>query len=180
MNKNVSLKIFFYLALYYGFFQFFPTEIPFHIGKSVRRFFLKSVFREYGTHSTVGYRVFIGLGYDISIGSYSWIGSKVKIFGIGGGGKVKIGNNVIISPEVTIITTEHNYENPEIPIFSQAMKKSAVVIEDNAYIGYHVIILPGVTIGKGAIVGAGAVVTRDVPEYTVEGGVPARVIKKRL
>jgi maltose O-acetyltransferase len=127
----------------------------------------------------MGYRAYIGLGYDISLGAHSWVGQKVKIYGIGGGGKLIIGDNVLMAPEVAIITTQHIIDDPEIPIVDQGEEASTVIIEDNAYIGYRVIIMPGVTIGKGAIVGAGAVVTHDIPSYSIAGGVPARIIKMR-
>ncbi|MFA5347787.1 MAG: acyltransferase [Methanoregula sp.] len=129
--------------------------------------------------SNMGYRAYIGLGYDISLGSNSWVGPNVKIYGIGGGGKLIIGDNVLIAPEVVELTTQHMYADPEIPIFSQGTEASTVIIEDMAYIGYRVIIMAGITIGKGAIVGAGAVVTKDVPPYSVAGGVPAKNIKMR-
>ena len=177
--RKISIKNFFYLVLYYGLGQFLPYEIPFNIGKRVRRFISKSIFRQCGTISSMGYRAYIGLGYDISMGSYSMIGSKAIIWGIGGGGKLIIGDYVLMAPEVTIMTTKHIYADTEIPISYQGAEHSTVIIEDNAWIGYRAIIMPGVTIGKGAIVGAGAVVTKDVPPYSIVGGVPARIIKMR-
>jgi maltose O-acetyltransferase len=179
LMSKISIKDFFYLALYYCFGQFLPSEIPFHIGNKARRFILKSVFKEFGIFSNMGYRAYIGLGYDISLGSNSWVGPYVKIYGIGAGGKLIIGDNVLIAPEVVILTTQHIYADPEIPIFSQGTEASTVVIEDMVYIGYRVIIMPGITIGKGAIVGAGAVVTKDVPPYDIVGGVPAKNIRMR-
>ena len=79
-----------------------------------------------------------------------------------------------IAGETSIFTWEHD---PESSIFG--VKNGPVRIEDYAYIGYRVTILPGVTIKKGAIVAAGAVVTKDVPEYTMVGGVPAKFIRNR-
>jgi len=85
-----------------------------------------------------------------------------------------IGNNVNLSNEVMIWTLHHDYNSPD---FAQVGKQ--VVIEDYAWICSRAIILPGVTIGKGAVVAAGAVVSRDVEPYTVVGGVPAKAIAKR-
>jgi acetyltransferase-like isoleucine patch superfamily enzyme len=85
-----------------------------------------------------------------------------------------IGNNVSIAGEVRIYTMQHDIDSPD---FEEA--GAPVVIEDYAVIGTRVIILPGVKIGKGAVVASGAVVTKDVAPYTVVGGVPAVFIKDR-
>jgi len=87
---------------------------------------------------------------------------------------LKIGNNVSIAGEVRIYTMEHDIDDPDFREIG-----GPVVIEDYTVIGTRVIILPGVRIGKGAVVASGAVVTKDVPEYTVVGGVPAEFIKER-
>lgn len=87
---------------------------------------------------------------------------------------LKIGNNVSIAGEVRIYTMEHDVDDPNF-----AETGAPVTIEDYAVIGTRVTILPGVTVGKGAVVASGAVVTKDVPPYTVVGGVPAKYIKDR-
>lgn len=87
---------------------------------------------------------------------------------------LKIGNNVSIAGEVCIFTMEHDIDSPD---FSE--KGEPVVIEDYVAIGTRVMILPGVRIGKGAVIASGAVVTKDVAPYAVAGGVPARFIKER-
>ena len=79
-----------------------------------------------------------------------------------------------------IITVNHNTERIDIPMREQgSLPPQKVTICDDVWIGARVIILPGVTIGKGSIIAAGAVVTKNVPEYAVVGGVPAKVIKYR-
>jgi maltose O-acetyltransferase len=85
-----------------------------------------------------------------------------------------IGNNVSIAGEVRIYTMEHDVDSPDF-----AETGAAVVIEDYVVIGSRVTILPGVHIGKGAVVASGAVVTKDVPSFTVVGGVPAVFIRNR-
>jgi maltose O-acetyltransferase len=89
-------------------------------------------------------------------------------------GPLSIGKNVSISPEAAIITTQHPYDEPGLPLESRA-----VVVEDNVFIGMRAMILPGTTIGRGAVVAAGSVVTRDVEPLAVVAGVPARPIAKR-
>lgn len=87
---------------------------------------------------------------------------------------ITIGNNVSLSMGVWIWTMEHDPQDS----YYQA-KGGPVVIEDYAWISCRVVILPGVTIGQGAVVAAGAVVTKDVPPYEIVGGVPAKVIGER-
>ncbi len=87
---------------------------------------------------------------------------------------ISIGSCVNIANEVFIYTMEHDIDDPFF-----AATGGSVVIEDYAYIGPRVTILPGVRIGYGAVVGAGAVVTKDVPPYMFVGGVPAKVIRER-
>jgi acetyltransferase-like isoleucine patch superfamily enzyme len=89
-------------------------------------------------------------------------------------GPVRIGDNVSVSPEVAIITTQHRMDDPAF-----AVESRPVVIEDHAWIGMRAVIMPGVTVGRGAVVATGAVVTRDVPPLAVVGGVPARQIGTR-
>jgi maltose O-acetyltransferase len=88
--------------------------------------------------------------------------------------QIKTGADVSIGPETTILTLGHDPQSPEF-----ADKGGDVIIGDKVWIAYRAIILPGVTIGEGAVVGAGAVVTKDVEPYTIVAGNPAKVIKKR-
>ncbi len=90
------------------------------------------------------------------------------------GGIISIGNFVDIAPEVNIWTLEHNLQDPDF-----ASSGADVVIHDYAWIANRVVILPGVTIGKGVVVAAGAVVTKTVPDWAIVGGVPARIIGQR-
>ncbi len=112
----------------------------------------------------------------LQIGEGSWIGQQCFIHAAG---NISIGRAVGIGPGVKIITSHHNDDHEDLPVLHQELKFKAVVIEDGADLGVGSIILPGVTIGKGAIVGAGAVVTVDVPAYAVVAGVPAKVIRMR-
>jgi len=92
--------------------------------------------------------------------------------------KVVIGNDVLLGPNVYMTVSNHNYDNPQMKIADQGHTFKSIQICDGAWIGYGVIILPGVTIGHHAVVAAGAVVTKDVPDFTVAAGIPAKVIKK--
>lgn len=110
----------------------------------------------------------------ISIGSGSGLGVNCSVHG-----PLKIGNNVMMGPNVTILTHTHNIERTDIPMGQQGMRVAEVVIRNDVWIGMRVIIMPGVKVGDGAVIGAGAVVTKDVPAFTVVGGVPAKIIKYR-
>jgi maltose O-acetyltransferase len=89
-------------------------------------------------------------------------------------GSLRIGDNVSISPEVAILTTQHALDTPGFP-----PENGAVVIEDHVWIGMRAIILPGTTIGRGAVVAAGAVARGEIPPLTVVAGVPARPVGTR-
>lgn len=93
--------------------------------------------------------------------------------------KIKIGNDVLIGPYTVINSGNHKYSNPNIPIRLQGHVTASIVIEDDVWIGANCTVLQGVRIGKGAVVGAGSVVTKDVLPFTVVAGVPAIIIKQR-
>jgi maltose O-acetyltransferase len=93
---------------------------------------------------------------------------------------LKVGKDVMMGPHVIIIGENHNSTDLEIPMRLQGYKIFPPVrIEDDVWIGARAIILPGLTIGKGAIIGAGSVVTKDVPPYAICAGNPARILKYR-
>ncbi len=103
------------------------------------------------------------------------IGEYAVIRGQGG---VQIGDRVYTSPFTQIIAVNHVFEDPKRPFTEQGITAEGIVIEDDVWLGAGAVITDGVRVGKGAVVAAGAVVTHDVPPYTVVGGVPARPIKK--
>ncbi len=111
------------------------------------------------------------IGNNSSIGPFAYIGCS---------GLIEIGNNVIMSPRVSIYSENHLYEGLNELIMEQGVKRAFVKIEDNCWIAANSVILSGVTIGTGSVVAAGSVVTKDVPPYSVVGGVPAKVIKSRI
>lgn len=91
-----------------------------------------------------------------------------------------IGKDVMIGPELMCYTTNHETTRTDIPMIDQGFSKTRpITIGDDVWIGSRVIILGGVNVGNGAVIGAGSVVTHDVPPYSVVGGNPARIIKSR-
>ena len=111
----------------------------------------------------------------IKIGCNSLVGEYSVIRGQGG---VEIGDRVYTSPFTQIIAVNHVFDDPSRPFVDQGITAEGIVIEDDVWLGAGAVITDGVRVGQGAVVAAGAVVTRDVPPYTVVGGVPARIIKK--
>jgi maltose O-acetyltransferase len=114
-------------------------------------------------------------GRALIVGDYASIGNGTYI----GGGPVTIGANVRMARYVIIETYNHNFDSIKVPIRLQDGQNEPVVIEEDVWIGVRVSICPGVRIGRGSVIGAGSVVTRDIPEYSVAAGVPARVIRSR-
>lgn len=114
-------------------------------------------------------------GY-IRIGSNSYIGARSQVFGHGG---VEIGDYVLAAPGLMIVPYQHEFGDKEKMIAHQGGETGVVAIEDDVYLGQSVKVLHGVRIGKGSVIGAGSVVTKDVAPYTVVAGVPARALRKR-
>ena len=111
----------------------------------------------------------------IKIGRNSLIGEYCVVRGQGG---VTIGDRVYTSPFTQIIAVNHKFDDPNRPMVEQGITAEGIVIEDDVWIGASAIITDGVRIGKGSVVAAGAVVTKDVPPHTVVGGIPAKPIKQ--
>ncbi len=111
----------------------------------------------------------------IKIGKDSLVGEYSVIRGQGG---VVIGDRVYTSPFTQIIAVNHLFDDVKRPFTEQGITAEGIVIEDDVWLGASAVITDGIRVGKGSVVAAGAVVTKDVPPYTVVGGVPARVIKR--
>ena len=109
---------------------------------------------------------------DVVIGDYTRIGLHCTVIG-----PVTIGNHVNLAQGITVSALNHNFEDTRLRIDEQGVNTSEIIIDDDVWIGANAVITAGVHIGRHSVVAAGAVVTKDVPEYSVVGGVPAKVIR---
>jgi maltose O-acetyltransferase len=166
-----------YTGLYYLVARHLPRSFtPYSLGAGRIRYWLcRQIFAECGRSVNVEHGAYFGSGRGIQIGDNSGIGVDAFV-----GSPVEIGSNVMMGPDVIILTSNHRFRDLKSPMLAQGSKVDAVRIEDDVWIGTRAIILPGTTVGRGAIIGAGSVVTRDVAAYSIVGGNPARVIGNRL
>lgn len=130
---------------------------------------------------TLGKNVFVhdnvlmrSFGEQISIGENTTINRNTNILS-----KVSIGSNCSIAPNVVIVGANHNFSDNSKTIKEQGSTCRGIVIEDDVWIAANVTVCDGVKIGKGSVIGAGAVIVSDIPPFTVAVGVPAKVIKNR-
>lgn len=156
-------------------------ELKLYIADYFRRKRQQKLYRTFGS---TGKNVYICPGCkftgnrNIRIGSHVWIGNNCLL---GGDGGLEIGDGVIISSNVEIWTRNHYFQGEDMQFlpYDKRFIDKAVTIGENVWIGSRVIITPGVQVHEGAIVGAGAVVTKDVPPCAIVGGNPAKVIRYR-
>ena len=150
-----------------------PISRHSRIAKKIRYLFAKMILKSCGKNVNIERNACFNP--SVIIGNNSGIGIRCEL-----NGPVVIGDDVMMAPDVIIYTSGHCFERTDIPMMLQGgTEPKEVIIGDDVWIGRRAIILPGVHIGKGSVVGAGAVVTKDVPEFTVVAGVPAKVVKSR-
>ena len=143
------------------------------IAKRLRAFAAKGFIRHCGKNVNIEHGAVISS--KLSIGDNSGIGIDCVV-----SGELTVGTDVMMGPECIIFARDHEFSDVNIPMRLQGYReKGPCVIGDDVWIGRRVMIMPGVTIGNGVVIAAGAVVTKDVPDFAVVGGVPAKVIKYR-
>lgn len=176
MNKIIK---FLCLIVFYGFANFLPNSyypIVGVVSNQIRIFLCRRIFKKVGKVDTINRGIKFGMGFGVEIGDYSGIGENAII-----PPNTKIGNYVMIAPFLYIVGGNHKFDRTDIPMYFQgAEDRKVTIIKDDVWIGARVLIMAGCSVGKGAVVAAGAVVTKDVGDYELVGGVPARIIKKRI
>lgn len=158
----------------YSIAQYLPeSSSRFASGKKLRVLCGRLILRHCAKTANIDRKAFFSSA--VEIGEYSGIGRNSYL-----NGKVIIGDSVMMGPECLIYTVNHCIEDPLVPMRCQGnCPEEPVYIEDDVWIGARVTILPGVRIGHGSVIAAGAVVTKEIPPYAIAGGVPAKVIRYR-
>jgi len=166
----------FKLIIYYLIIARLPNSVSYPWFSRFRVWYVSRILKimEYDKRTIFENNIYISNGKNVTIGRECEINDHVFIQG------ARIGNYVMIAPNVAILNSIHNHEDTSIPMIRQGARKNInPIIEDDVWIGRNAVIMPGVRIRHGTIVGAGAVLTGDTEEYSVYGGVPARLIRKR-
>ncbi|MGP8004941.1 MAG: acyltransferase [Smithella sp.] len=151
-------------------------NLPSMEGMLVRYGLYKLLFKKIESFALIYPGVYFTHTYGIEIGKRFSVNSGAILDGRGG---IKIGNGVMIGPHAAIYSSGHNFAELDRPMTSLDHIMAPVVISDDVWIGAHVCIPGGITIGRGAVVAAGAVVVKDVEANTIVAGVPANTIRKR-
>lgn len=176
------------------------SYLPGNIGIILRAWLIRKKLKSIGMNPSIGMGVIITGGSGIRVGNcftimrhsalYAHdgeitIGDNVSIntnvsIGAADNGLIVIGNNVIIAQNVVLRASDHRYENIDIPIVNQGHTGGRIIVEDDVWIGANVVVTRNTRIGCHSIVAAGAIVTKDVEPYSIVGGVPAKLIRKRI
>ncbi len=172
-----KLVVVIFQTLYYIVVRNLPPSYSFlgHLSKKCRAIVCKQVFHSTGRNVNIEHGAYFGSGRDVEIGDNSGIGVDCRV-----PANIRIGNDVMMGPECLIIGRNHRFDDVVMPMRLQKYEDGPpIIIEDDVWLGARVIVLPGTRIGRGAIIGAGAVVAKDVPPYAICVGNPARVIRYR-
>lgn len=148
------------------------------VGNRGRHFFYRWFLKRAG-HFTAQSGLKIFSPEAVSIGDGVSLNTGVVIDACNGG-RIEIGNDVLIGPYCVLRSADHVFSDLSKPIKSQGHAPGKIVIEDDCWLGSHVVVTSNVTIGKGSVIGAHSVVTRDIPPYSVAMGVPAIVKRSRI
>ena len=168
---TVKKKI--YFVLYKLTASWLPISQRMPVAKKMRTAWAKKIIASCGKDVNVEKNALFSP--ELKIGDHSGVGIDCEIYG-----PVTIGDYVMMGPEVVIYTSGHKFDQTDVPMMMQgSTEPKPVVIGNDVWIGRRAMIMPGVTIGDGCVIAAGAVVTKDVAPYSVVGGVPARVLKSR-
>lgn len=151
----------------------FVCALPRGVGQWVRARVLPRYFAGFGRDTVIQDRFRVTNPEKVSIGAHCNLAEGVFITG---GGGVTIGNYVGLGPDVKIWSVNHRYADPDQPWMLQGYDQHPVVIEDDAWLGASCFVMPGVTIGRGAILSAGTVLMKSIPPYAIVAGNPGRIV----
>ena len=185
---------------FHSWIEAFFSLLPGKIGRWIRRYYFGLRLNKSGPRLSIGRFVEFSSPHNISFGNEIYIvdgavfradegtiivGDKFEVNGnvrivADCGGKIIIGNSVMIGPNTVIRASNHQFKDAAKDIWLQGQTGGTITIGDDVWIAANVVILAGVRVGSHSVIAAGAVVTKDVPEYSVIGGVPAKLIRKRI
>lgn len=172
--KKITIKDYIIHGIFFTFFGI-VKYIPSPIGDKLRYWIAKPFVKSMGK-----VRLYEGVTlwypYRLKIGNETTLNEWVYISAYG---DVEIGDNVRIGHRTSIISSDHVIDDVTIPIKDQGLICGKTSIGSDVFIGCNVTIMQGVTIGNGSVIAAGAVVNKDIPEYSIAGGVPAKILKNR-
>jgi maltose O-acetyltransferase len=143
------------------------------VSSEIRAFLCRRLLDACGEGVVVDHGAEFGTGKNVVLHDRACLGIRAQVLGDGG---LEIGRDAMMGPDVTLITQDHR---PTPDGRFEGYERGKITIGDDAWIGARAVILKGVTIGRSAIVAAGAVVARDVEPFTIVGGVPAKILKER-
>lgn len=181
VNGTLDEMTMFYQLLYYGFARYLPkSTVPVIGGFAywMRQCCCRKLFAACGTDLNVEQGAWFGSGKHVKVGSHVGVGKNFTLHNC----ILTVDDGLLMGEDVMILGGGHNYERADVPIGEQGSKdRTTLHIAGDVWIGTRAMILPGCRrIGHGAVIGAGAIVTKDVPDYAVVGGNPAKIIKYRL
>jgi maltose O-acetyltransferase len=153
--------------------QWFASVLPGSIGGWLRRATMRRYLRHLGGATTFQRGFRITNPENVSIGSHCDFAQDIFL---AGGGGIVIGDWVGFGPDTKVWSVNHRFDDPDRPWLLQGWEKKTVTIEDDVWLAANVFVMPGVTIGKGAIIAAGTIVSKSIPPYAVVGGNPGRII----
>jgi len=166
------------LVIYKIFLSWLPSSSTPIIGKACRKLrylCCKNIFLYCGKNVNIEKGAEFGAGFRLKIGNNSGIGVDCTV-----PGNIEIGNDVMMGPNCYIFSSNHAFDRIDIPMIQQGYnEEKKTIIEDDVWIGRSVIFTPGRYVKKGTIVGAGCVLSKDFEEYSIIGGNPAKLIRKR-
>lgn len=175
MRSNIKRII--ALFLYYGLAQYLPTQPRpgWQFAYWFRRKIAPYIFFKCGKDVIIKTKAYFGTGSQLIMGDRSQLGENLKAEA-----DLILGDDVLMGPDVIMLSSSHAFDRMDLPINRQgARPRHPIFIGNDVWIGTRTIILPGVRVGDHAIIGAGSVVTKDVPPLAIVGGNPAKFIRSR-
>ena len=166
-----------YYTMFWRMFDKTPASMIQSFAIPVRRILAKKIFRSCGDGVILHHNVLFSKGSNISVGDHSLVNRYVML---DDRADITIGSFVMVAAGVTIETHTHPFDDFSLPIAYGGRSGLPVSVGDNSVLGYNAVLMAGVNIGYRCIIGANSVVTKDIPDFTVAGGVPAKPIKQYL